>query len=220
MDDSNFNVSYLNARSLHKHIDDVRNDFNLCYSDLAITETRFLPCDPDEMYMIDRFRAMFRNDSSAFIANSRPFGGTAIYSKVPFLQGYPRIHNINGVEFTVVKVSSYDNYTVIGVYRSPKVSIRHLCAALNDILTEHGGQNTIIMGDFNVNWLVEQQRRPLYSLMIEDNGYQQLISSCTTDYNTLIDHVYSNVLDGDITLESGVLETYFSDHKIIWISFN
>ena len=55
--------------------------------------------------------------------------------------------------------------------------------------------------------------------MIEDNGYQQLISSCTTDYNTLIDHVYSNVHDDEITLKTGVFETYFSDHKIIWATF-
>ena len=61
MDDSNFKVCYLNARSLHKHIDDVRNDFNLCSSDLAIfSETRFLPCDPDDIYNIDGYHALFR----------------------------------------------------------------------------------------------------------------------------------------------------------------
>ena len=104
MSDSNLKVCYLNARSVHKHIDDMRNDFNLCCGDIAIfTETRFLSSDPDEMYMIDGYQ-MFRNGSSAFIANSRPFGGMVIYSKVPFVQGYPCIANTNGVELTIVRL--------------------------------------------------------------------------------------------------------------------
>ena len=43
-------VCCLNACSLHKHIEDVRNDFNYCNSDIVIfTETRFSPLDHDEM---------------------------------------------------------------------------------------------------------------------------------------------------------------------------
>ena len=57
-------------------------------------------------------------------------------------------------------------------------------------------------------------------MSIEDNGYKQLISSCTTDYNTLIDHVYTNIVDEHITVNSGVFETYFSDHKIFWASIS
>ena len=183
MENIKFKVCYLNARSLNKHINHVRNDFNLCSSDLVIfTETRFLPCDPDDMYIIDGYQTLFRNDSSNMVAECRPF------------------------EFIVAKVSNFENYPVIGVYRSPQVSIRHLCMALNDILSHHGGDNTIILGDFNINWTNEEQRRSLYTLMIENNGYQQLISRSTTDYNTLIDHVYSNVVDGEITPYSGIFE--------------
>ena len=70
--------------------------------------------------------------------------------------------------------------------------------------------------------MTEDQRQPLYSLLIEDNGYQryqQLISSSTTDYNTSIDHVYTNVSNEPTEVNSGVFETYFTDHKIIWVSF-
>jgi hypothetical protein len=51
--------------------------------------------------------------------------------------------------------------------------------------------------------------------MVRDNGYTQLISTCTTDNKTIIDHIYSNIAD---TVNLGVLETYFSDHKAIWTS--
>ena len=53
---------------------------------------------------------------------------------------------------------------------------------------------TIILGDFNIDWLVETERRPIYNLLVRDNGYKQLISSYTTDNKTLIDHIYTNIL--------------------------
>ena len=135
------------------------------------------------------------------------------------MQGYPCINNANGVELTIVKVTNHEDWTIIGVYRSPQISTRNLCMALSNVLTEHGAGKTIIMGDFNVNWMAEDERRPLYSLMIEDNGYQQLVPSCTTDSNTLIDHLYTNVPNVLTEVNCGVFETYFTDHKIIWASF-
>ena len=52
--------------------------------------------------------------------------------------------------------------------------------------------------------------------MVKDNGYAQLISKSTTDNNTTIDHIYTNV--ADTLYSAGVLEVFFSDHKAIWIS--
>ena len=39
----------------------------------------------------------------------------------------------------------------------------------------------------------------------------------TTDYKTQIDHVYTN--SSKIIYSSGALESYFSDHKPIFVSF-
>ena len=52
--------------------------------------------------------------------------------------------------------------------------------------------------------------------MINENGLKQLISSCTTDNGTLIDHLYTNLNKENV--QAGTLETYFSDHKAIWAS--
>ena len=51
--------------------------------------------------------------------------------------------------------------------------------------------------------------------MVRDNGYRQLIDNPTTDNNTVIDHIYTNIVMETV---SGNLETYFSDHKAIWIA--
>ena len=96
---------------------------------------------------------------------------------------FPHINNLNGVEFNVIKVTNHEDWTIIGIYRSPQVLTRQLYVALNNILAVHGADNMVILGDFKINLMVADQRQSLYNVMIEDNGYQQLITSCTTDYN-------------------------------------
>ena len=64
--------------------------------------------------------------------------------------------------------------------------------------------------------MVDTERQSLYNVMITDNGYTQLISSYTTDSNTLIDHIYTNITN--MQIDSGKIETYFSDHEAIWVS--
>ena len=148
--------------------------------------------------------------------NGRPCGGTAVYSKIPFADGYPYSHNISGIEFTVIKLADKQELTIIGVYRSPKIAVARLYSALVDIIGQDTSEQNIVIGDFNIDWMLETQRRSLYSIMVRDNGYAQLISKSTTDNNTTIDHIYMNV--ADTLYSAGVLEVYFSDHKAIWIS--
>ena len=130
LDHSDLKICYRNARSLHKHIEDVRKDIN--YSSTAIlifSETRFGPLDPDEMYSINGY-SLFRNDISQCSGSGRSFGGTAINSRVPFVDGYPHAHNINGIELTIIKTISHPNLTIIALYRSPDVALSRLLSAL------------------------------------------------------------------------------------------
>ena len=183
-------LCYLNARSVHKHIQDLRKDFNYSSCDINIfAETRFSSQDANDMYDISGYN-LFRNDNlNSGKGLVRPYGGTAVYSKIPYLSGYPYSHNIYGIEITVIKVMSCENWTILGIYRSPKISVGQLCEALSDVLNYILLDNTIIVGDLNVNWLNERERRPLYNLLVRDKGYKQLITSFTTDQNTATDHI-------------------------------
>jgi endonuclease/exonuclease/phosphatase (EEP) superfamily protein YafD len=58
----------------------------------------------------------------------------------------------------------------------------------------------------------------LYKYLIEEMQYKQLINEFTTDYKTQIDHIYTNIPER--VKNSGVLESYFSDHKPIFVSLN
>ena len=113
------------------------------------------------------------------------------------------------------KIQNYEHINIIAVYRSPQVPLGQRCSALQHIV-DQASNNNIFIGDFNVNWLVEMERQSLYNDMVRDNGYRQLIENPTTDNNTVIDHIYTNIVNMETV--SGNLETYFSDHKAIWIA--
>ena len=216
LDRSDLKICYLNARSLHKHIEDIRKDLNYSSTDILIfTETRFTPLDPDDMYNIDGF-TLFRNDISNCSGPTRPYGGTAVYSRIPLVDGYPRARNIDGIELTQIKTRDRLDLTIFAIYRSPNIPISHLLDALRSIHDQDQSSQNIVIGDFNVNWLAVSERQSLYNLMLIENSYRQLISGFTTDNGTLIDHLYTNIIEEDI--HAGVLETYFSDHKAIWAS--
>ena len=154
-----FKICYLNARSLHKHIDDVRHDLNFTNTDINIfSETRCLTSDNDITYDIDGY-SLFRNDSQSL--TSRPFGGMAVFSRVEFLPGYPCCRNVNGIEITIMKVMILPHVTIVGIYRSPKIPLQHLLEALSQLLISLNSHFNIFMGDFNINWFDEIIRRPL-----------------------------------------------------------
>ena len=65
-----------------------------------------------------------------------------------------------------MKCMNLPHLTIIGLYRSPKVPVTQLCIALRQVLLHTTTQYNIFLGDFNVNWLNETDRFPLYNLFI------------------------------------------------------
>ena len=65
------------------------------------------------------------------------------------------------------------------------------CEAISEVINTILLDNSIIVGDFNINQLIETERRPLYNLLVRDKGYKQLISTRTTDDKTAIDYIYT-----------------------------
>ncbi len=119
-------ICFLNARSLHKHIDDIRHDLNYLSTDVNIfSETRFSQLDDDNLYHIKDY-TLFRNDDTTRVSqNTRPFGGMAVYSHLDYYPGYPYCANTNGVEITVIRLMIMPHISVVGVYRSPAVQLHN-----------------------------------------------------------------------------------------------
>ena len=177
LDPNTFKICFLNSRSLHKHIEDIRSDLNYSNMDINIfSETRLYHLDSNASYAISGY-TIFRNDSESAILTTRPFSGTAVYTKIPFKPGYPLAKNTNGVEITIIKVVAIPHVNIIGVYRSPKVSVQQMCLALTQILNSCCSDFNVFLGDFNVNYLIQKEKVPLNNLFIREKNYRQLVSS-------------------------------------------
>ena len=77
----------------------------------------------------------------------------------------------------------------------------------------------VIIVIFVLNLFLKENRPYFHKgrCLIEKRGYTQLIKQYTTDYRSLIDHIYTNI--PHFVQSSGVLESYFSDHKPLFISW-
>ena len=219
-DESFVKIMFLNARSLHKHFLDVKNYLGFYSPDVAIfSETRLSVLDTIEEFEIEKY-TLFRNDEAMILSNQRPFHGTAIYCCLSCKLGYPKCQNVFGVEITVTELECLPHVIIASIYRSPSVPVRQLYEALRHLYcrTLSSKQFHIIIGDFNVNWLNKQQMSGLHNLMVSEYGYCQVVNDYTTCNRTIIDHIYTNI--GRNYIDVGILETYYSDHKAVWIGVN
>ena len=94
---------------------------------------------------------LFRNDAISQ-HNERPYGGTAVYSRIDYYPGYPYCYNQNGIEITIMRFMIVPHIILIAIYRFPAIPIRHLCSAVRKLLALPSTSLKIIIGDFNVNW--------------------------------------------------------------------
>ena len=207
-----------NVRSLHLHIDDVRSDYNITKADVNIfVETTLCSLDRHETYELTGY-TLYRNDYSQ--TNTRTCYGTALYIKNGLLcTETPYRMNSNNVEITVTSLSHpIPGLIVVAIYRSKTVKMTKFIDALHYLHDQIGSRvPTVILGDFNVNLMkLSSEQKALTKYLIDEKGYTQLINQYTTDYRTQIDHIYTNV--PHLVQSTGVLESYYSDHKPIFLS--
>ena len=216
-----FKMLFQNVRSLHLHIADVACDYNVKAANISIfVETALCSNDDNALYEIPGFQ-LFRNDIMQH--GTRTPYGTAVYVKNDaLLVSQPLRCNYNDVEMTLIKVNQpVNNLHIVGIYRSTsKVKIEKFIDALkyfHSTFLNDPNTPTIILGDFNVNLSIDgSDKNTLCKFLIKEKQYVQLINQMTTDYKTQIDHIYTNIPER--VKNSGVLESYFSDHKPIFVS--
>ena len=214
-------IVYQNVRSLHLHIEDVAADYNIQACDVInIAETALVVNDLSETYQLPDFN-LYRNDHVSSNNQRTPYG-LAVYVK-QVIPCTVFAFNCNGVEISVTRLHDHlQNLHIISIYRSKlRASILQLVEAMDQVhnfVLSDGDHPIIILGDFNVNLLEPSAEQNHLSSYVRDHrGYTQLINKYTTDYCTQIDHIYTNV--PQLVSSSGVLESYYSDHKPIYVCF-
>ena len=214
-------IVFQNVRSLHLHIDDMQSDYNIQKADVNIfVETRLCTLDKDDVYNMKGF-TLYRNDYNQ--CPIRSCYGSTVYVKNHFdCTEIPCRFNFNGVEITIMVIEPVTlNLHVIGIYRSSSnVNLTKFIDALNylhDSKLTNPDISVVLLGDFNVNLLEKaSEQKAQTRCLVEERGYTQLIKQYTTDYRSLIDHIYTNI--PHFVKSSVVLESYYSDHKPLFIS--
>lgn len=209
-----FTATFLNARSMHRHLEDIKADPNVNGADVAcFCESRISSTDSTNSTVIPGFTQYQQPYCQSNTTQRSPYG-LAIYSKQSFT-GKPINESMDKIELVVFKTSALDNVIFVAVYKSPGSSVKNLCTKLTDIHHRYLCNKTaVIFGDFNVNWSnANSEKTALENTMSKQLNYKQIISASTTDYNSTIDLIFTNLPQYD----SGTCETYYSDHKLIWI---
>ena len=206
-------------------MDDVACDYSVQAAHVNIfVESALCSRDDDEVYNIPNF-TLHRNDYD-------PQNSTRIkYGTIVYIRNNvqcvcsPLRCNYNDTEITVTVINSPVNKIhIVGIYRSKsKVSLTRFIEALEHLHTgtifTEPQSSVVILGDFNINLLEpSSEQQAIQRYMIEEKGYTQLIKQFTTDYKTQIDHIYTNIPRQ--VQSSGTLESYYSDHKPIFVCLN
>lgn len=212
--------SFFNIRSLHKHIDDLKKDFNLISSDvLALSETRLIESDRNESFSLPGY-TLYRFD---YPCNSeqRSSYGLALYIKDQLEILNCRREMIDNIQVFLIDVilCNGKSMKLIFMHIPPKVNFMVLKNVLSSIFEQHLRMylNPIIVtGDFNINNL-SANSETLVQFMSENLKLQHLPTNSTTDYGSALDHIYTSFAQSDIE-GWGTLESYYSDHKPLYIT--
>ena len=226
--DSRYHITFLNVRSLHKHIDCVRHDRSLLACDVNLfCETRTSSVDSSDCYHIDTFNSVFYHGIST--RGCRSHYGLAMYSKRPILMSKQPLtlaedssHGSAECLLTVVAVHEKLLLTIACVYRPPNSNMSHFATAMSHLLAEISTiqcddasvqHHNVILGDFNLDWFDHSTKTSMSEIF---PGYRQLITGTSTDYGSAIDHVYTT-LPAEV-IQTFTTESFFSDHKPLILS--
>ena len=215
IDPNRIKLAFNNARSLHKHFEDVQFEPNVLSADvIGFAESRLCTRDEDVNFALNRFR-LVRLDEAAH--ETRPHHGLTLYVKEHFVIQEVVKHHSQFCEFISAKLHSKKKgqLQVVVFYKYPKCSQADLKKDIINVLKPLVGSDgkLVIMGDFNVP--VNDAVSPFVCFMETLFGCSQHICQPTTDHGSLLDLIFANC---DTFCD--VIETYWTDHKLIYCALD
>ncbi len=213
---SNFIVASFNAQSLHKHIDDIKSDWNMkAASVLGICETRLKENEDTGRYQMENYE--FYHMEQAVSSFRRPYHGVALYIRKQFTSDWRFsvcTDRFECIALDVCNPSIGSKVLIIMCYKQPGTSNQILLEELKAMM-EHvdNTEPLIVMGDFNVN---KQDHSTLIRKMSQVIQCRQIITDVTTKSNTCIDLIFTNL---DST-RHGSIFTAVSHHHLTYAAFD
>lgn len=146
---------------------------------------------------------IYRNDRQ-----TRQGGGVMIVVDEKFIQCEVRFPC--NMEVLGVKVICEGTTMIIAVYIPPSTSKLSRIEGIKDVLRyadTYLCDRLVITGDFNED-LHKDESHPVHEMLLE-KGFEQHLDSPTTDYGSLLDHIYTKDIQ-NVTVD--VQDCYYSDH--------
>ena len=209
--ESSLDISFLNIRSYLEHLADLKAD-NIPHTDVFCFVETFLKqhqLAEDQLPLPET--VAFRADRPS---NTRGGGVMTIAGK-DLMPTQCLLPELTGLESTAVVVKKLDTeVNVITVYRPPSMTPAIFLPRMKELLKSLPHQTlTVIVGDFNFD-LLECPNHKILDVM-KEFGFIQQVQGPTTDYGTLLDHVYIN---RETTAEVKIHDIYYSDHDLLSVS--
>ncbi len=190
---NNLLVITFNAQSLHKHIENVKADWNVqAGMVIGICETRIKTGEDCSKYEMAGFE--FHHIDHIRESNQRPYHGVGMYVKkavysAPLFCICTDEFECIGREINIPSIKSPVQVTMC--YKKPSASHDILFKALQEVATvANPSKPLIIMGDFNVDKRLHQTVIRKMSRILQ---CRQIISDVTTKANTCIDLIFTNM---------------------------
>ena len=206
------NIQGLNARSRTKFVDlhqdkEIQEVDIICLtethynSDMTISVQNIWPSRNGQLYRLERCN---RKGGGVAVAVTNKYTSKQIVLDSP-------------LEVIAVEVYCPSKVIIICVYVTPSASK----TVVGQLLAKYINQvacvtdKVLIVGDFNEDLLDGEQGKVICN-SLSDLGFEQLISKPTTDYGSLLDHVYSRKIDN---IEVDIQDAYYSDHDKVFCFF-
>ena len=205
--DNHFTLCFQNCRSLRKHIKDISTESNLLKADVvAFVETRVSELESNDFQLEGFYMKLSSMDKCSH--------GIACYSRNARLLENTCFATLCGVECAFVQ--QQNNLILAFVYCPPKrATLQNLKAFFLQLYRRYGGSNrVIVLGDFNLDpckYKDPSDAQQFYP-------FTRILLAVSTDFGSCLDHVYVTANSFDI-LKTGTLESYYSDHKPIFVTY-
>lgn len=157
-------------------------------------------------------------------------GGVAVYLHISLSQyENPLLVQFDVVAADVLMLTFKHNSRVINVlavYRLHRYAAEIFLDELDGILSNlniNVNKNMFIIGDMNINLLIENRLTDDYKMLLAKYGFESIINTPTRisrDTSTCIDHIFCRIKDRNkVTVRSAVIECDVSDHAITAVWF-
>ena len=202
---AHLNIQGLKAKSRTKYLD-LQNDVELQKADIVcFTETH---CNNESDVSVSdiwlsKDGCIYRLDRSG-----RKGGGVLIAVSNKFKS--KQVQFQSHLEAIAVEVYCPDKVVLLCAYLSPSVNKKAAVKCVEKLLDDATdlSDKVIFVGDFNEDLLSDGVDRSVFNCL-GNCGFKQHVKKATTDYGSLLDHVYTRRCRN---VGVDVVDTYYSDH--------